>query len=83
MTTNEIKAYAEGLNIKTYRLMYFFGTWVTDCTICAECDKEAIFDCDEIMAHKDSLKNWNYPVALWCGNRRVKDYNTKSIYGTF
>lgn len=76
ITLNEI-------NTKEYRLMYFFGTWTTDCKIYAESDKEAIFDCDETMQHKDSLKNWHYPVALWCGNRKIKDYNNNSIYGTF
>lgn len=54
--------------------MYKFGAWVTDCKIIAEGDSEAIYDCDEIMAHKDSLKNWQYSVALWCGNRLIKVY---------
>ena len=53
--------------------MYFFGTWITKSIIPAECDKEAIFDADDEYS-ESNLNNWQYPVALWCGNRKVKSY---------
>ena len=74
ITTNNIPT------LKTYRLMYFFGTWVTKSIIPAECDNEAIFDADDEYS-ESNLNNWQYPVALWCGNRKVKEYNNRSIYG--
>jgi len=67
ITINETPA------LKTYRLMYFFGTWVTKSIIPAECDNEAIFDADDEYS-ESNLNNWQYPVALWCGNRKVKSY---------
>ena len=75
-----VKISTEMPKTKEYRLMYFFGTWVTKSIIPAECDKEAIFDADEVYS-KSNLTNWQYPVALWCGNRKVKEYNNRSIYG--
>lgn len=67
---------------KTYRLMYFFGTWHTHSTIVAESKAEAIFDADEDYKNAANLHNWQYPVALWCGNSRIKDYNNRNICGT-
>ena len=67
ITINETPA------LKTYRLMYFFGTWVTKSIIPAECDNEAIFDADDEY-NESNLTNWQYPVALFCGNRKVKSY---------
>ena len=58
-------------NLKTYKVMYFFGVWISKATFAAESDNEAIFDAQE---YTESLKNWNYPVALFCGNRKVKAY---------
>lgn len=69
----------EQVSTKEYRLMYFFGTWVTKEIIYAENDKEAIFDADMTMEY-DSLRNWEKSVALWCGNRKVKSYIDKPIY---
>lgn len=68
---------------KTYKLMYFFGTWHTSELFAAESDNEAIFDADESYNGNANLHNWHYPVALWCGNRQVKSYNNNSINGTF
>ena len=61
------------ISTREYRLMYFFGAWVSKCTIIAENDKEAVFDADQIF--KDShLQGWEHGVALFCGNRMVKEY---------
>ena len=67
---------------KEYRLRYFFGTWMTSSIIFAENDAEAIHDADEVYNENGNLADWRYPVALWCGNRKVKEYNCRSIYGT-
>lgn len=67
---------------KEYRLRYFFGTWMTSSIIFAETDAEAIHDCDEVYNENGNLADWRYPVALFCGNRKVKEYNCRSIYGT-
>ena len=61
------------INVKEYRLMYLFGAWVTKEVIIAETDNEAIFDADEAFANSN-LANWKYGVALFCGNRKVKQY---------
>ena len=53
--------------------MYLFGAWVTKEVIIAETDNEAIFDADEAFANSN-LANWKYSVALFCGNRKVKQY---------
>lgn len=58
---------------KEYRVMYFFGTWVTKETFAAESDKEAIFDADMII-NDSNLKDWQHGVALFCGSRKVKTY---------
>ena len=76
-----VKVSTEMPKTKEYRLMYFFGTWVTKSIIPAECDKEAIHDADEVYNENGILADWQYPVALWCGIRKVKEYNTRSIYG--
>ena len=67
---------------KEYRLRYFFGTWMTSSIIFAENDAEAIHDADEVYNRNGNLADWQYPVALFCGNRKVKEYNCRSIYGT-
>lgn len=58
----------EHLEVKEYRLMYLFGAWVTAEKICAENDKEAIYDA-EAYKRKNGLQ-----YALWQGNRCVKRY---------
>jgi hypothetical protein len=59
--------------LKTYKVMYFFGAWVTKETFAAESDKEAIFDADMIISNSN-LNDWQHGVALFCGNRKVKTY---------
>ena len=61
-------------NTKEYRLMYLFGAWVTKEVIIAESDAEAVFDADMVFANSN-LDNWKYGVALFRGNRKVKQYN--------
>lgn len=56
---------------REYRVMYLFGAWVTKEVIFAESDEEAKFDA---AAAAESLKNWPYAVALFCGNRKVVSY---------
>lgn len=68
---------------KEYRLRYFFGTWMTSHIIYAESDTEAIHDADEAYNENGNLADWQYPVALFCGNRKIKEYNCRNIYGTF
>lgn len=58
-------------NIREYRVMYLFGAWVTKEIIFAESDEEAKYDAAESA---ESLKNWPYAVALFCGNRKVVSY---------
>jgi len=58
--------------VKEYRVMYFFGAWVTKSVIPAESDKEAIFDAQDDAA---SLMQKGFKVALFCGNRKVMSYN--------
>ena len=70
----EAQEYAKSLNFKTYRFMYQFGAWVSKETFASESDAEAIFDADAIFNSDEALQNWNYKVALWCGNRMVKQY---------
>lgn len=65
---------ADAIRTNEYRLMYFFGVWHTDTTLYAESDDEAIFDADEAYKDNARLQNWNYNVALFCGNRKVKAY---------
>lgn len=58
--------------VKEYRLMYFFGAWITSRRFYAETDAEAIYDAEaEFPAN---LENWR-GVALFQGNRRVKEFN--------
>ena len=61
------------IQVKEYKLMYLFGAWISKCSICAECDEEAIFDADDAFA-SSRLKEWKNGVALFCGNRMVKKY---------
>ena len=58
---------------KTYKLMYFFGAWITKEVIAAENDAEAVFDADHTFADS-RLSEWKNGVALFCGNRKVKQY---------
>lgn len=67
---------------KEYRLRYFFGTWMTSSIIFAESDAEAIHDADDVYNKNGNLADWKYPVALFCGNRKIKEYNCRNIYGT-
>ena len=64
--------------MKTYKLMYFFGVWHTAIRYAAESDAEAIFDCDLDYYFPEpgmaDLRNWRYGVALWRGNKLVKEY---------
>ena len=60
-------------NTKEYRLMYCFGTWVTKEVIIAESDQEAVFDADASFSDSN-LSGWKYGVALFCGNRKIKEY---------
>ena len=53
--------------------MYMFGAWVTKEVIAAECDAEAVYDADATFA-TSRLGEWKYGVALFCGNRKVKEY---------
>ena len=59
---------------REYRLMYNFGAWVTKEIIIAESDAEAVFDADTTFANSN-LAGWKYGFALFCGNRKVKQYN--------
>ena len=59
--------------LKTYKVMYFFGAWITKETFAAESDKEAIFDADMFIS-ESNLNDWQHGVALFCGNRKVKTY---------
>lgn len=59
---------------REYRLMYNFGAWVTKEIIIAESDAEAVFDADTTFTNSN-LAGWKYGVALFCGNRKVKQYN--------
>lgn len=80
MTTFPTITLNEATTLKTYKLMYFFGAWISKETIAAESDREAIFDAD-MSYNASKLTKWNYPVALFCGNRKVKEYNAKTIHG--
>ena len=71
-TINEVKDYAASLNLKTYKVMYYFGTWMTHEVITAESDAEAIFDADMSVATAPAKDKLTY--ALWQGNRKVKTY---------
>lgn len=52
-------------NMKTYKLMYFFGVWHTAETYAAESDDEAIHDADWDYNHRhNDLRGWRYGVAL-------------------
>ena len=79
---NCVKVSTELPKTKEYRLRYFFGTWLTSSIIIAENDAEAIHDCDDVYNENGNLADWRYPVALFCGNRKIKEYNCRSIYGT-
>ena len=61
------------LKLREYRLMYFYGAWITKERFAAETDAEAIFDADATF-NNSHLKNWAHGVALFRGNKRVKTY---------
>ena len=61
--------------IVEYRLMYFFGCWVTHSMIYAESDAEAIFDARSEVKETKAAVNGQLPYALFQGNRLVKRYN--------
>lgn len=74
MTTfNNNITMSETINTKEYKVMFKFGAWLSKETFTAESDAEAIFDADAIV-NNSNLKNWQNGVALWCGNRMVKQY---------
>lgn len=58
--------------LKTYKVMYYFGTWMTHEVLAAESDAEAIFDADMSVATAPARGKLTY--ALWQGNRKVKTY---------
>ena len=58
------------VEFKEYKLMYFFGVWHTNCKLYAENDSEAIYDADRCV----KVANDKLDYALWCGNRKVKEY---------
>ena len=64
------------LVIKEYRLMYFFGCWLTAKKIYAENDAEAIFDAKHEMA---DAKGKTLRYALFCGNRKVTELQKPSF----
>lgn len=70
----EAQEYAKSLNLKTYKLMYFHGVWYTHKIFSCESEREAIFDADHNLSISPNMQNWKYKVALWCGNRMVKQY---------
>ena len=72
-TLNNNITISETINTKEYKVMFKFGTWLSKETFAAESDAEAIFDADAIV-NNSNLKNWQNGVALWCGNRMVKQY---------
>lgn len=55
----------DSLQVKEYRLMYYFGCWLTAKKIYAEDDAEAIFDAQEHISTK--RLRW----ALFCNGRMV------------
>ena len=57
----------DNLQVKEYRLMYYFGCWLTAKKIYAEDDAEAIFDA------KDEIKSTTLRYALFCGHRKVAE----------
>jgi hypothetical protein len=57
----------DDLKVYEYRLMYFFGCWITAQKIYAENDAEALYDINQ------DLVSPTFRFALWCGNRKVKD----------
>lgn len=57
---------------KTYRVMCYFGAWISKETFSAESDAEAIFDADMIVANAPAKDKLTY--ALFQGNRKVKTY---------
>lgn len=75
-TINKINSVKVSSNLpafNTYRLMYKYGAWNTKATFICESDAEAIHDTDEFFSNSN-IKNWSYGVALFQGNRLVKQY---------
>ena len=69
--------------VKEYRLMYFTGVWVTSKKFACESDAEAIYNAEnptewdnyESAARlAEKIKKAGWGVALFCGNRKVKEY---------
>lgn len=71
VSANSVRSYDP--EFKEYKLMYYFGTWITNCKLYAENDQEAIYDADRCVKIANDKLNY----ALWCGNRKVKEYNNK------
>lgn len=70
----------EKINTKKYCIYYWCGFWHPRRSFYAECDAEAIFDADIEFANS-RLKDWKHDVALFCGNRKVKQYVWGEFYG--
>ena len=71
----------EKINTKEYCIYYWFGFWHPTKSFYAESDAEAIFDADAEFANNKNLQNWKHDVALFCGNRKVKQYVLGEFYG--
>lgn len=68
--------------VKEYRLMYFFGTWVTSDKIYAECDEEAIFEADSMEKKANDVMI--YAVWDFTDHQLIKWYALDGVeYGTF
>lgn len=63
------------ITTREYRLMYFFGCWLTKSMIYAESDAEAIFDARCEVKETKAAVNGQLPYALFQGNKLVKRYN--------
>lgn len=70
---NSVKVSSNLPTFNTYRLMFKCGAWNTRATFICESDAEAIHDADEFFSNSN-IKNWSYGVALFQGNRLVKQY---------
>lgn len=63
----------ENIVTKKYCIYYWYGCWTPRKSFYAESDAEAIFDADIEFANS-KLQDWKHDVALFCGNRKVKQY---------
>lgn len=70
--TGEVKM-NDNLVIKEYRLMYFFGCWMTATKLYAEDDNEALFDAKFEMEQRANKGGNPLRYALFCGHRKVAE----------